>query len=229
MFNYIDFKNTVYYNPSLNRKLIAEFIIFNKENEFTHLSSALSVLPLYMHMLKNDMFENVFLGKPFGFQAFLFLCRKINILTENEFKIVLKILKENEFSGVITKNHLQILKKLKNRGSKNFDFFKDLLNEIIFMDPTLGSVLSVAQGFAQTINKENINVIIPDSYFYIGEFLEGILINKDLNLNNITLHIDYNKSSKQNKINLSILDIQMLLKDRINYLIYLNENWKGLV
>jgi hypothetical protein len=211
MFNYIDFKNTIYYNPMLNRKLIAEFIIFNKKNNFTHLSSALSILPLYMHMLKNDLFENVFLGKPFGFQTFLFLCRKINILTENEFKIVLRILKENEFNGVITQKQLKILKKLKNKGINNFDFFKDLLNEIIYIDSTLGSALSVAQGFAYSI-KENLNVIIPDSYFYIGEFLEGIMINKDLDLKNITLHIDYNKSTKQNTINLSILDIQLLLK-----------------
>ena len=38
------------------------------------------------------------------------------------------------------------------------------------------------------------------------------MINKNLDLKNIILHIDYNKSSKQNTINLSILDIQLLLK-----------------
>ena len=48
------------------------------------------------------------------------------------------------------------------------------------------------------------------------------MINNDLNLNNIFLHIDYNKSSKQNKINISLSYINALLKNKIKYLIYLN-------
>ena len=147
-------------------------------------------------------YPKIVLGKPFGFYAIVYYYRIINDITDNQMKSIFSLLNQYDFDGVLTFIQHNELKKL-NYGDK----FKKFINNIIYIDPTLGSAYTVAQGI-----NDDCYVFIPDSYLQMGEFYEGLVINK-LNKNkNITLFIDYNGSTKQNKIVLTIPEIEKLLK-----------------
>jgi hypothetical protein len=195
-----------------------EFLEFQKKYNFSHFNSAFSILPIYFNLLYNNNFKNIFLGKPFGFSAFLFLMKKFHYLIEPEFNLVIRELKKLNFDGVLTQEQLNHLLNFKTKYY-NFKEFKKILKEIKYIDSTLGSVLGVAQGYSFSNPREKINVIIPDSLFYNGEFLEEIMLENSFKFNNILLHIDYNQSTKQNKLNISIEDTNKLLKN-FNHIIY---------
>ncbi len=198
--------------------LYEEFLEFQKKYNFSHFNSAFSIIPIYLNLIYNNNFKNIFLGKPFGFSSFLFLMKKFHYLIEPEFNIIISELKKLNFDGVLTQKQLNHLLKFETDIYK-FEEFKKFLREIKYIDSTLGSVLGVAQGYAFSNPKNKINVIISDSLFYMGEFLEEIMLINDFNFNNIYLHIDYNQNTKQNKIKINVEEINKLLKN-FNYTIY---------
>lgn len=69
-----------------------------------------------------------------------------------------------------------------------------LFPEILYVDETLGTALSVALSFWETNNEET-NVFIPDSYFSIGEFYENLSYLQYLQEqeNKLIIYVDYNQ------------------------------------
>jgi len=217
--------NSFYYN------LLNDFHYFiNKFNKYisnyTHINSAQSILPIYFNLFYENKLKNIFLGKPFGFQAFLFMIHYYFEINDSNMELILSSLNENNFTGVITE---KILSKVINDLEKNYnEEIKEIVKifkEIKYIDSTLGSVLSVAQGFSYNSDIkdiENINVIIPDSLFLMGEFLENLMLSRYFDFKNITLWIDFNYSTKLNDIKIASEEIQLLLKN-FNYNLFITK------
>jgi len=214
--------NSFYYN------LLNDFHYFmNKFNKYTsnytHINSAQSILPIYFNLFYENKLKNIFIGKPFGFQAFLFMLHYYNEANDSNIELILSLLNKNGFTGVITE---KILSKVINDLEKNYNEetkeIVKIFKEIKYIDSTLGSVLSVAQGFSYNSNIENINVIIPDSLFLMGEFLENLMLSRNFDFKNITLWIDFNYSTKLNDIKIAPIEIQLLLKN-FNYNLFITK------
>jgi len=192
----------------------------------SHLPSAISAYPIWLDILCSKKYQNkkIFLGKPFGFYTFLYICNKVKILTDNEFQEVMNLLLFAGFDGVINTNQLNYLKS-KLKGKINYKLFLKELKRIKYIDSTMGSVYSVARQYSLLKNKEVI-VFIPDSVLIMGEFYES-LVQEKINLSKINLLIDFNTSTKQNKLPLSYKDINYIFSIfNINANIYYNKELK---
>ena len=176
--------------------------IKNKKPKISHLSSSISYLPIFDFIKENNLIKNKFyIGKPHGFYSIVFAFRDKKDYIENYFKYIVHLLNGN---GVLSKNNILNFFDTKNLNTLDF------INNIEYIAETMGSALGVAQG-AALINNDPKYVIMSDAEIEMGEFYECLLMQKKFNFN-ITLLIDYNGTSKQNKTIISIDELRDLLK-----------------
>ena len=210
------------YNEKEKVKIIKEdpltyryYINFLKRErpKITHLSSSFSYLPIF-HYIKNScnkekkeeiIYKNeIYIGKPHGFYSihFGFLDYKNAV---KGFKDSIYFFEDiNDYkNGVLNKDNISSYHWVSNT-------MWDFIHNIKYASETLGSTLSVAQGSSLIQNNQKY-VIMSDAEIEMGEFFENLLLQKKYNFN-ITLLIDYNGWSKQNKTITDINDLKTLLE-----------------
>ena len=181
--------------------------------KITHLSSSFSYLPIFYYIKesknrekeKEIIYKNeIYIGKPHGFYSIYF-----GFL---DFKNAKKGFKNNIYlfkdingykNGVLNKDNISSYHWI---SQEMWDF----IHNIKYASETMGSALSVAQGSALIKNNQKY-VIMSDAEIEMGEFFENLLLQKKYNFN-ITLLIDYNGWSKQNKTITDINDLKTLLE-----------------
>ena len=192
------------------------YINFLKKEKpkITHLSSSFSYLPIFKYISASKNFENedeiiyknkIYIGKPQGFYSFPFgfldyrNAKRSFLNTINFFEK----LDNDLINGVLKGDYLYLFRYLHIN-------MHEFLKNIKCIAETMGSTLSVAQG-ASMIKNNKTYVIMSDAEIEMGEFYENLLLQKKHNFN-ITLLIDYNGWSKQNKTIIEIEDLKRLLE-----------------
>jgi len=210
------------YNEKEKVKIIKEdpvayryYINFLKREKpkITHLSSSFSYLPIF-HYIKNScnkerkeeiIYKNeIYIGKPHGFYSIHFGFLDYRNAVKG-FKDSIYFFEDiNEYkNGVLNKDNISSYHWV---SQEMWDF----IHNIKYAAETLGSTLSVAQGSA-IVNTNQKYVIMSDAEIETGEFFENLLLQKKFNFK-ITLLIDYNGWSKQNKTITDINDLKTLLE-----------------
>ncbi len=192
------------------------YINFLKKEKpkITHLSSSFSYLPIFKYIdLSGDqekdediIYKNeIYIGKPQGFYSFPFgfLNYKNAKASFNNSYIFFDKINDGIYNGVLNEDQLSFIHNI-NRKMASF-----IIN-IKYIAETMGSTLSVAQGTSMIKNNKKY-AIISDAEIEMGEFYENLLLQKKYNFN-ITLLIDYNGWSKQNKTIIEIEDLKRLLE-----------------
>ena len=159
-----------------------KFILqLSKNNNIGHIPSAISSLPLWSKLISK---KNIFIGKHFGIQA-----------------MFASIYKNKETINFLTKELEKLnisLNSLLVQDSPEYNFLSKYY-DIKYIDSTLGMALSVAIGYwRNSKNQEEINIIIPDSYFSIGEFYENMFYMyqyQDCFNTKFKIHIDFNNQA----------------------------------
>jgi len=183
-----------------------QYLELIKEYQFTHLSSAYNIKRIYDYLFRHFDEDDVeiYLGKPFAFYTYFFALRDNQKDKKTCLKNIFPDLQKLNFNGVITEKQLKTFQK---------EYPKLIKHNFAFIDPTLGSSLSVAIGAELTGNNKKKIVIIPDSYLYMGEFWEGLNLSLQYNLENIELWIDFNNHNKMKNLNYSQDKIETILNE----------------
>jgi hypothetical protein len=193
---------------------------FNKKYNIniTHQLSSFTYLPIFKYIYDSQFNEfeeeiiylnDIYIGKPHGFYSFLFAFQDYSGAKQNfiNLDLIFGKINENTINGVFTNlvycNHL-----INNWFDTSTDIMDTFLSNIKYIAETMGSTLSVAQG-ASLINDNTKYILMSDAEIETGEFYENLLMQKKYNFD-ITLLIDYNGVSKQNKTINSIEDLQTL-------------------
>jgi len=183
--------------------------------KISHQSSSFSYLPIFKYIYESRnrefkdeiIFKNeIYVGKPHGFYSVIFAF----LPYRNAKKEFIDTIKLYDFINEENKIKNGVLKWDYSRFRYESIELNDFLRNIKYIAETMGSALSVAQGSA-LINNNQKYVIMSDAEIEIGEFYENLLMQKKFNFN-ITLLIDYNGWSKQNRTILEINNLKEILE-----------------
>ena len=175
--------------------------------EYTHYKSAITFAAIY---LKHKDLSIHFLGKPFGFYGYLAACLERLKINKN---IDIPVFNEKT-KGVLV--NINDLKKDLFTIFIEENKFHELINNILYISPTLFSTLNVAIGYSEENVNKNYNVFLPDSYLDSGEFWEGLNYLKGSKIDNLNIIIDFNKTTKQNQLPYQIDEINDILSKFYN-------------